>query len=224
MRANILSIFFILISFSLFAQEQPDSLITLTKKEIRAQKKEAKQVRDSLRTKPVKDPKKPYTVKTATLLSAFLPGAGQIYNHRAKKYYNQFKAMDDRQKVHAWWKVPLIYGGLGVSGYYIYINNVEVKALRSEYNSRIDEGLAFKDAKYAQYDNSAILTIHDQYQTWRDVSILSFSLIYLLNVLDAAVEGHFANFDISENLSMQVKPSYNSRQKAFGLGLALNIK
>jgi hypothetical protein len=224
MRALILSIFLTVISFGLFAQEQSDTVTVLTKQEIRAQKKLARQERDSLRTKPVKDPKRPYTVKTATLLSAFLPGAGQIYNHRAKKYFNQFKAMKDRQKVHAWWKVPLIYGGLGVSGYYIYINNVEVNSLRSEYNARIDEGISFKSDKYAQYDNSAILTIHDQYQTWRDVSILSFSLIYLLNVLDAAVEGHFANFDISENLSMEIRPSYQARQNAFGLGLALNLK
>ena len=117
-----------------------------------------------------------------------------------------------------------LYAGLGVSGYYIYANHVEVKSLRAEYNARIDEGISFKDTEYAQFDNNAILTIHDQYQTWRDVSILSFSLIYLFNVLDAAVEGHFANFDISNDLSLEIKPSYQARQNAFGIGLALHIK
>lgn len=197
---------------------------TISKAEIKYEKRLDRLRRDSIKQKPVDSLRKPHSVATATLLSAFIPGAGQIYNARAKKYYNQFKRVQDRQRVHWWWKVPVIYAGLGVSAYYIYKNDVEVKSLRTEYNNRIDNNISFSDPKYAQYDNTAILTIHDQYQTWRDISIVSFSLVYLLNVIDAAVEGHFVNFDISDDLSMNIQPTYIPSSNTFGLGLAFRFK
>ena len=68
---------------------------------------------DSL--KPI-TPDTVHSVKLATIFSAVLPGAGQVYNHMA---------MPKGQK-KAIWKVPLIYAGLGVTGYFAFKNNINL--------------------------------------------------------------------------------------------------
>ena len=54
-----------------------------------------------------------HSVRKAAIFSAVLPGAGQVYNHLA---------MPKGQK-KAYWKVPIIYAGLGATGYFALKNN-----------------------------------------------------------------------------------------------------
>ncbi|MEZ4890585.1 MAG: DUF5683 domain-containing protein [Crocinitomicaceae bacterium] len=64
-----------------------------------------------------RDSTKQHSVKLAAILSAALPGAGQVYNHIAMP----------KGKKKAYWKVPLIYAGLGVTGYFAVKNHLEQK-------------------------------------------------------------------------------------------------
>jgi len=45
-----------------------------------------------------------------------------------------------------------------------------------------------------------------------------------LNVVDATVYGHLKDFDVSDDLSMRINPTFDFKTKAPGLGLAFNLK
>lgn len=143
--------------------------------------------------KAPKDTIKKHSWGKACVFSAVIPGTGQIYNS---------VAMPKRKK-HAYWKVPLIYAGLGVTTFFAVKNGMAAKAYRSEYESRIaGNGISAFD----EYDNNGLISLYTQARSKRDFAILGVGLVYILNVVDAGVEAHFVNFDISDNLSLSVRP------------------
>lgn len=155
------------------------------------------------------DSVKPHSVKKATILSAVVPGAGQIYNHLAMP----------KGKKKAFWKVPLIYAGLGSMTYFLVSNQIVVRDLKTEYTSRQNTGIV---TNFPQYDNSGLLTLYDQYSRWRDFSIIGLGAFYAFQVADAAVEAHFVSFDVSEDLSMKIHPTMMSFTTP-GIRLSLNF-
>lgn len=158
------------------------------------------------------DTVKVHSVKKATILSAVLPGAGQIYNHLAMP----------KGKKKAFWKVPLIYAGLGSMSYFLITNQMEVNALKNEYSYR-EEFNTYNLDKYKNYDDDGILILYDQYARWRDFSIIGFIAVYALQVADAAVEAHFVSFDVSEDLSMRIEPTLLSYSTP-GLRFSFNFR
>lgn len=162
-------------------------------------------------TVKIKDTVKHHSIRTAVLLSAAVPGAGQIYNHIAMP----------KGKRKAYWKVPLIYAGLGATTYFLITNQQTQKALKTEYKLRLDglEG----DEKWSNYDNQGVLQLYEQHARWRDLSIVGVALVYLLQVTDAGVEAHFVNFDVSEDLTLSISPKVLNFNTV-GVGLTLNFK
>ena len=113
---------------------------------------------------------------------SILPGAGQIYT---KKY----------------WKVPIIYSALVTSGYFIMDNNKKYKKYRDTYldrNNGIIDNL--------NYSNSELITLKDYYKRNREISIMLFSLSYILNIIDASVNAHLFQYEIDENISFKIDP------------------
>lgn len=154
---------------------------------------------------------KKHSVRKASILSAVIPGAGQIYNHRAMP----------KGKKNAFWKIPIIYGGLAATGYSVLSNNQLQKELKSEYNSRVNTGLISK--KYEIYDDQGIVSLYYQHLNRRDLFIIGFGAVYLFQILDAAVEAHFVSFDISEDLTLHFKPQVFSKSQS-GISLSFNFK
>lgn len=133
-------------------------------------------------------PKPTHSVKKATLLSAVLPGAGQIYN---KKY----------------WKLPIIYGAFAGLGYLIHFNNQEYHTYNDALVARQDNDPSTVDTKYTdKYSDENLRSLSDYYHRNRDLSILLTVLVYSLNVMDAHVDAHLYSFDVSEDLSLHVDP------------------
>lgn len=167
-------------------------------------------------TEADEDTVKVHSIKKAALFSAVLPGAGQVYNHIAMP----------KGKKKAYWKVPLIYVGLGATTYFALKNNAEQKALKVEYNNRVDFNLYGEE--YMSYDNAGIIQLYQQKVNRRDLFFLGLGLVYLLQVADAAVEAHFVKFDISEDLSMRVRPAFiplsYGNPGTVGISLQLNFK
>jgi hypothetical protein len=159
-----------------------------------------------------------HSIRKAILFSAVIPGAGQIYNHRA---------MPKGQK-KAFWKVPLIYAALGTSTFFLIRNEQQQKYFRCEYEKRqfltynsVNNILNY-DADLAVYDDQGILTLYNQYLNWRDLSILAVGAFYFLQLVDAGVEAHFVSFDVSEDLSLTVDPVILATRTP-GLSLCLNF-
>ena len=140
--------------------------------------------------------------KKAALMSAALPGLGQIYN---KKY----------------WKVPIIYAGLLTSAYYINDNNNRYKQYKEAYIIRIDNNPNTTDNYVGEYSSGDLLILKDFYRRNREISILCFVGTYILNIVDASVDAHLFDYDISDDISLHITPT--STTDFNGLTLSLNL-
>lgn len=158
---------------------------------------------------------KVHSPKRALILSAIVPGAGQIYNH------NAMLKVKRNGRANVYWKLPIIYAGLGTTVYFAAYNNGIKNELKTEYTTRQSGGLG--SDKWSAYDDQGILTLHDQYLKWRDLSILGAVMVYLFQMADAGVEAHFINFDVSEDLSMSFAPTMMDYKTA-GLSIKLNFR
>ena len=136
--------------------------------------------------------KKEHSAKKAGYLS-LLPGAGQIYNGK-------------------WWKVPIIYAGFGGFGYLAYSNYYEYQSYLHAYEFKtgdLPEGATLN----AHETELANKYADNQLQTYKESYRRNFELYgiltvawYGLNILDACVDGHLYNYDISDDLSISVDP------------------
>jgi hypothetical protein len=164
---------------------------------------EAKNTADSGNIKPVKI----YDPHIATRRSAILPGWGQVYN---KKY----------------WKVPLIYAGLGITtGIFIY-NVKNYKLLRQAYIYKTDTIKAndvLIDPKFANLSEGALLSYRDSFRQNIDYTVLFFILFWGLQVVDATVDAQLKAFDVNDNLSLQLKHGYSPMANTHGFSLVLDI-
>ena len=122
----------------------------------------------------------------AALLSAVLPGAGQAYN---KKY----------------WKVPIVYAGVAGFGYAIVNNHKIYVNYRNALiiNNDDDPNTA---NPFPGVGNDGLKRIRDAYRRYRDLSIILSIVFYGLNIADAVVDAHLADFDVSPDLSASLKP------------------
>jgi hypothetical protein len=60
------------------------------------------------------------------------------------------------------------------------------------------------------------------WRRYKNISILTTGLIYVLNIIEANVAAHLATFDISDHLSFQISPHMNPLTTAnFGPGLQI---
>ncbi len=156
----------------------------------------------------------------ATLYSALLPGLGQAYN---KKY----------------WKIPIIYVGFGTIGYFINWNNSGYKTYKQAYSDLTDGDdntnsyLDIDASKYYDLDNptdynnfkTGLSKQQQYYRRNRDLLIICMVGFYGLNIIDASVDAHLFNFDISDDLSFNWQPSMNlnEKQMVYGFNCTFNF-
>ena len=157
-----------------------------------------------------------FSVKKAVIYSAILPCAGQFYN-----YLGTTKGTKGRNNI--FWKVPLFYAAIGASGYFLIKNQSTQLSLKHEYEYRIANPGIISDPKWAGYDSLGVLTLYNTYSSRRDLSILTFGIAYLFQVIDAGIGAHFVKFDISDDLTLQIKPKVLNNNTA-GLGLTFNFR
>ena len=119
----------------------------------------------------------------AALLSAALPGLGQIYNNKI-------------------WKVPIIYAGAGVI-YYAYDFNA------THYNEYKTAFTRFVNGKIQEYNgitNREVLKrAKDYYRRYRDMNLLIMTGLYLVQIIDATVDAYMFNFDVSEDIAFRLR-------------------
>lgn len=140
--------------------------------------------------------------KRAALYSALLPGAGQAYNRQ-------------------YWKIPVIYAGIAVAGYFLIDNNNQYQKFRSAYLSSLDP-LGSDDPLTKTYNSQQLKTIQDSYRQNLDLTVLFSALGFTLQVMDALVFAHLKNFDVSRDLSLKVRPAI--MPGGAGVALVLNFR
>ncbi len=149
------------------------------------------------------------TPKKKAMFSAILPGLGQIYN---KQY----------------WKLPIVYGGLGVAGYYLVKNTDDYNKYRKIYAGRLSGREEYFQME-SQYNLEQIKLKQDEAREYRDLTVLFTVLGYGLQIVDALVFAHLKDFDISDDLAMQIRPTLtpnplNIYRPAVGMGLVIKFR
>nr|WP_287937016.1 DUF5683 domain-containing protein [Algoriphagus sp.] len=153
------------------------------------------------KTANLSTPKNP---RKAVILSAILPGAGQVYNEKS-------------------WKVPILYAGFMADIYFIGYNNKRYVTFR-------DALFAFDDGEANQFptlNRNALVRNIEYWRQNRDMTILLLLGIYALNLVDATVDAHLSGFDISDDLALKFEPSFenlSSSTTMVGLSLKLQFK
>lgn len=155
-------------------------------------------------------PEKSHSITRAAVYSAVLPGLGQAYN---RKY----------------WKIPIIYAGFGVIGYFIWSNTQEFNQYKEAYVYTANgETYEIDNPLVGRYNLTQLKDGMDYYKRNRDLSYIIGGVWYIANVLEAYVDAHFFDYDISEDLTMRVSPSAVSvpaiaREPVAGLKITLKF-
>lgn len=137
-------------------------------------------------------PKKITKASYASLLSAALPGAGQIYN----RSYWQIK-------------LPIIYTGFSVLGYLIVSNHEEYRRFRQAYINRKDQNPdTFSDVTFNNFSDESLLRQRDQYRRDRDFYLILTLLWHGLNVAEAATTSHLNEFSVKDDIGLKFKPAF----------------
>lgn len=141
----------------------------------------------------------------ASVYSAILPGAGQIYN---RKY----------------WKVPVIYAAFAGLGYLAKWNDDRYDTYRTAYRFRVDGNPETVDGFTEVYSDNDLKLLRDYYRRNRDLSLIFAGLVYVLNIVDASVDAHLFYFDVSDNLSLNISPSVIPYRRSALTGINLGFK
>lgn len=158
--------------------------------------------------------KKPHSPHRATIMAMILPGSGQIYNGQ-------------------WWKLPILYGGVGATVYGLSWNMKYYKKYRTafvDYTGYLNDLEANPDTPYpsnASWDKlmlpgktaenfqpemrkrlqEQLKTKKDNYKRNRDLLYIVSGAIYVIQIIDATVFAHFYDFEINKDLSLNLRPS-----------------
>lgn len=165
-----------------------------------------------------KKPVNPLAPSKAAFYSAVLPGLGQAYNKR-------------------YWKVPIVWGAIG-TGVYVYLYNDDLyDRTRTAFKRRI---AGFTDDEFydvnpdddfvptsPDFSTEALQDAQERYQRDRDLALLITIGLYALNIIDANVDAHLKQYNVSEDLSFHFEPYMGthpiSADASYGLGLAIRF-
>ena len=132
---------------------------------------------------------KVHSPKKAGWMSTGVPGLGQIYNKKA-------------------WKLAIIYGGFTGLGIGIGLNHKNYIKFRDEYRNRLNEETDLLRADMVEYTTAEAVNAEKlRYQRNMELFIIFTAVLYLANIIDAIVDAHLMSFDVSDNLSLNIRPS-----------------
>ena len=154
-------------------------------------------------------------INKATTLAMICPGAGQIFNQ-------------------SYWRVPIVIGGFATTIYCIDWNNRGFQRFKKAYRLKADYDAnpeLFPDGSLdefgGRYSASFLKNLRNSYRRNRDLCIILTAGMYILQIIDAHVDAHLRDYDISKDLSVSLSPvvgySYNRMSPYSGGGTTLGM-
>lgn len=164
----------------------------------------------------------------AVWLGALVPGLGQIYNR-------------------SYWKLPIVYGGFAGMAYAISYNSEKYDIYREayrdlyvdrqngnvsddpsrSYNRILREGYTIERMGGVDTYTSTLQNWQNNYHRYRDLSIALTALYYALTLIDAFVDAQLFDFDVSDDLSLNLTPQLyydpQYQQRSAELRLAISF-
>jgi len=142
----------------------------------------------------------------AMLYSLVLPGAGQAFVNKKL------------------WKVPFVYGALGGMAYVVIDSGKQFRRFQDALIAQVDgeehEFTGFLDSP------AAIKPYRDRAQKSYENNIIYFSLLWVLQSVEAFVDAHLIGFEVSDDLSFRSKPAIipvGNQGLAMGIGITISF-
>jgi len=143
----------------------------------------------------------PLSPAKAAFYSAVVPGLGQAYNKR-------------------YWKIPVVYGALAIPAYYYFRERNKYNRFRKAFKLR-------KAGKTDEFVNTFTTESLESAQKIilrnRDSSLLIFIGLYALQILEASIDAHLLQFNISDKITFDPKLIQDPSTNKNTVGLSLNF-
>lgn len=178
-----------------------------------SQTKDSVVVKDTVTAKADTLVKQKHSPRKAAIRSAIIPGWGQVYNKKI-------------------WKVPIVYTAIGIPAYLFFDNKKWYFETRdaarmianddtANYKTRVDEQLhVFFTTRDAL---GSLINYRNEFRRNMDYSLLFVLVFWGLNIVDATVDAHLREFDISDDLSLKIKPTFLSGSSTAGVSFVFTI-
>lgn len=163
---------------------------------------------ETIATLKVQDPIDPLRPAKAAFYAATLPGLGQAYN---KDY----------------WKLPIVYGALGAGVFFAIDNDKEFKRFRGAFKNRIagrpDEFTIINEdgTTTETFTDDGLIDAQDFFRRRKELAILITAGMYILQVLEANVDAHLSQYNVSDDLTFSPDIHADDLGQAFRYGFKL---
>ena len=141
----------------------------------------------------------------ATVYSILFPGLGQVYNGE-------------------YWKIPIYWGAIAGGVYYYTNNRRNYQRYKWIYDMATSDDPTVEKPPVSA-DNA--LYYRDIFRRYRDYSILSIALFYVVQIIDANVFAYMQDFEIDDDISLRLEPTVitpnYAQAPSLGLGLSLRF-
>ena len=148
-----------------------------------------------------------HSPKAATIMSAIIPGLGQVYNKKV-------------------WKVGVLYAAGFAVGYGLKYNIDSLTGYQNALIAELDGDTTTVNYWYPNLTIDNIRRERNYYRDNRDRLILGAAALYVLQIVDANVDAHLREFEINKDLSARFDPGYMIVQRKLvpSIGIRIALK
>ena len=152
-----------------------------------------------------------HSPRKAAIRSAIIPGWGQVYNGK-------------------YWKIPIVYTAIGIPAYLFFDNKTWYERTKYAYAVALAanptaDSLAKVHSKLRplvdRKSTNSLINYRNEFRKNMDYSVLFFLLFWALNIVDATVDAHLKDFNVTPDLSLKFKPAVSNNN--YGLSLILDF-